>query len=69
MDNKKKVLTPEVKKELLANRQTEISRRSFLKRSAYSAPVLMVMGQLARPTRVHADASGGPEEPPTGWNP
>lgn len=69
MDNKKKVLTPEVKQELLGNKKSEISRRSFLKKSAYSAPALMAMGQLAKPTRVHADASGGPEEPPTGWNP
>lgn len=68
MENKNKVLTPELKKE-----KTEISRRSFLKRSAYSAPVLMAMGQLAKPTLSHADGVGstanGPSGPPTGWNP
>lgn len=69
MENKKKVLNSEVKEVVEEEKQTEISRRSFLKRSAYSAPVLMVMGQLAKPTLTHADGTGGPEGPPGGWNP
>ena len=69
MESKKKVLTSEVQEE----NQTEISRRSFLKKAAYSAPVLMVMGQLAKPTFAKADGVGstanGPAGPPGGWNP
>ncbi len=41
-----KKVTDEVKKE----------RRSFLKKAAYSAPVLIVLGQLVRPTRVRAES-------------
>lgn len=67
MENKKKLLTSEVKEE---QNETEISRRSFLKRSAYSAPVLVAMGQLVKPTNIHADGTGGPPPPPNdGWNP
>ena len=44
-----------------------ITRRSFLKKAAYSAPVLMIMGQLARPTLSHAYGSGGPPPPPPPW--
>ena len=51
----------ELKEVLEAEKQTEISRRNFLKRSAYTAPVLMTMGQLAKPTLVHADGTGGPD--------
>ena len=73
MQNKKKTLTPEIQNESSKEKKTEISRRSFLKRSAYSAPVLMAMGQLAKPTSVNADGVGssanGPSGPPTGWNP
>lgn len=70
MESKKKVLISEVKEELVAEeKQTEISRRSFLKRSAYTAPVLIAMGQLAKPTIVHADGTGGPVGPPNVWNP
>ena len=72
-NNKNKTLTPEIQKECSENKKTEISRRSFLKRTAYSAPVLMAMGQLAKPTSVSADGVGstanGPSGPPTGWNP
>ncbi len=50
--------------------QTGISRRSFLKKSAYTAPVLVAMGQLVKPTSVHADSTGGPPPPPGGgWTP
>ena len=66
LDTKKR----EVKEVLEEEKQTEISRRSFLKRSAYSAPVLMAMGQLAKPTSIHADSTGGPPPPPGGgWTP
>jgi len=43
-------------------KKTEVTRRKFLKKAAYAAPVLMVMGQLARPT--HADAIGPPVSQP-----
>jgi len=43
--------------------KTPNKRRDFLKKAAYSAPVLLVMGQLAKPTKVHAD-SGEPSGPP-----
>jgi len=45
-------------------KQKQIDRRAFLKKAAYSTPVLMTMGQLAKPTLAHADASGGPPPPP-----
>jgi len=74
LESKKKVFTSEIKKELVEEqKQTKISRRSFLKKSAYSAPVLMAMGQLAKPTFAQADGvgstAGGPAGPPGGWNP
>ena len=48
-------------------KQKQTDRRAFLKKAAYSAPVLIAMGQLAKPTLAHAcDASGGPGGPP-GW--
>ena len=40
-------------------------RRDFLKKATYSAPVLVALGQFAKPTKVHAD-SGEPSGPP-GW--
>lgn len=36
--------------------QMQKERRSFLKKAAYSAPALIVMGQLARPTSAHAES-------------
>lgn len=32
-------------------------RRSFLKKAAYSAPGLIVLGQLARPTKAQAESN------------
>lgn len=32
-------------------------RRKFLKKAAYAAPVMIAMGQLAKPTNAHADTS------------
>jgi len=51
------------------NSKTEEKRREFLKKVAYKAPVLLTMGQLLKPTKVHADSTGGPVGPPTwgGW--
>ncbi|MCW8821358.1 MAG: hypothetical protein OQK45_03945 [Sulfurovum sp.] len=71
MVNKKTVLNSKIE-EVLEEKQkkTELSRRSFLKKSAYSAPVLMAMGNLVKPTPTHADFSTGPDGPPAqGWNP
>ena len=43
----------------------ENSRRTFLKKVAYTAPIILTLGQLVKPTKVHAD-SGTPPGPP-GW--
>ncbi len=42
----------------------ENKRRDFLKKAAYTAPVLLALGQLAKPTKAQAD-SGPPSGPPT----
>lgn len=53
---------------LPSKREEKNTRRAFLKKAAYSAPVLMVLGQLAKPTTIHADGTGGPDGPPgDGW--
>lgn len=38
-------------------------RRSFLKKTAYTAPTLMIMGQLARPTSSSAGFGNPPDDP------
>ncbi len=42
------------------------TRRSFLKKTAYSAPVVIALGQLVKPSNAHADKTGGPPEAPFG---
>ena len=42
------------------------SRRTFLKKAAYTAPIVLTLGQLVKPTKVHAD-SGPPDGPPGGF--
>jgi hypothetical protein len=42
---------------------TSSNRRDFLKKAAYSAPVLLLLGQLVKPTKAQAD-SGDPVGPP-----
>jgi len=32
------------------------NRRTFLKKAAYSAPVLLILGQLSKPTKAQADS-------------
>ncbi|MEA3492703.1 MAG: hypothetical protein U9R27_12500 [Campylobacterota bacterium] len=44
-----------------------LSRRIFIKKLAYSAPVLMTLGQLSKPISAMADNTGGPEGPPGGF--
>ncbi len=44
----------------------EESRRKFLKKSLYTAPVVIVLGQFVAPSSLHADSTGGPDGPP-GW--
>ncbi|HFD13683.1 MAG TPA: hypothetical protein ENJ34_00100 [Epsilonproteobacteria bacterium] len=44
----------------------ENSRRTFLKKAAYTAPIVLTLGQLVKPTKVHAD-SGPPDGPPGGF--
>ncbi len=46
-----------------------ISRRNFLKKSVYSAPILIALGQFIKPTSVYADGTGGPDGPPGGFSP
>lgn len=61
-----------MKKEDKVNRQKDnerLSRRNFLKKSAYSAPVLVALGELVKPKVVHADSTGGPFGPPSDWLP
>jgi hypothetical protein len=45
-------------------KQYEKGRRSFLKKSVYAAPTLMVLGGLIKPQQAHA----GYEEPPSDPN-
>ncbi len=46
------------------------NRRSFLKKAVYTAPSLLVLGSLVRPTTSHAaDGSGLPNGPSgDGWS-
>jgi hypothetical protein len=64
MENKKKELLSNLEKQ----KESKISRRGFLKRTAYHAPVLIAMGQLVKPTNTQADSdvSGHPDD---GWSP
>ena len=65
MENKKST-SPSFQKK----REERKSRRAFMKKAAYSAPVLMALGQLAKPTAASADNSGGSDGPPGGgWSP
>lgn len=41
-------------------------RREFLKKAAYVAPRLILLGPLVRPQNAAADFSGGPVGPPLG---
>jgi len=44
-----------------------VNRRRFLKKAAYSAPVLVSLGNLLLPQSAYADGSGGPPGPPGGF--
>ena len=58
--------TKEKHKDVKDSMQKE--RRSFLKKTAYAAPALIVLGQLARPTTAKAAGleSGPPPAPGNG---
>ena len=64
MANKKEELLSNIEKQ----EESKISRRRFLKKTAYHAPVLIAMGQLVKPVDVHADSKvdGHPND---GWTP
>ncbi len=47
--------------------QKTVSRRGFLKKAAYTAPVFVPLGHLALPESAYADGSGGPPGPPGGF--
>ena len=52
--------------------EPEKERRAFMKKVAYTAPKLIVLGYLAQSDKAHADGSGGPDGPPGGiggWTP
>jgi len=44
-----------------------ITRRVFIKKIGYSAPVLIALGQLTKPISAIADNTGGPVGPPGGF--
>jgi len=48
-------------------KEVKEKRRDFLKKAAYSAPTLLILGQLAKPERARADSSVA--GPPDDWNP
>ena len=45
----------------------DTNRRKILKKAAYTAPKLVVLGLLTRSPNALADRSGGPVGPPGGW--
>ena len=59
----------EIKSEEKHQVAAENTRRKFLKKAAYSAPVLMAMGQLVKPEKASADFSSPDGPPDDGWNP
>ena len=66
-ENKKQKVLPLLEKEKEPDKSC---RRTFLKKAVYSAPALVALGQLAKPSKAHADGSTGPSGPPgDGWNP
>ncbi len=46
------------------NNKKETSRRAFMKKAVYSAPTVLVLGSLARPTKTEA-GFGSPLEGPS----
>jgi len=62
MENKKKELLSNLEKQ----KESKISRRGFLKRTAYHAPVLIAMGQLVKPENVQADGTQSYDSSPDG---
>jgi hypothetical protein len=46
------------------NKKKRQTRRDFLKKSAYAAPTLLLLGALAKPSKLYAD-SGEPSGPPS----
>ena len=65
MDKRKK-RTVEVESRREKERE-EPSRRKFLKKAAYAAPSLMILGQLGRPGDARADDFGPNPSDPNGW--
>ena len=47
----------------------ETSRRTFMKKVAYTAPTLITLGYLSKAELIHADGTGGPDGPPGDWTP
>lgn len=52
-----------------SNDEQIVSRRTFMKKVAYTAPTLITLGYLSKAELIHADGTGGPDGPPGGWNP
>jgi hypothetical protein len=59
MDNNKTKKTIEERK----RPEAVTSRRNFLKKAAYAAPTLMVLGQLGRPSEANAGFGPPPSDP------
>jgi hypothetical protein len=51
----------EIEKNTKINKK-ETSRRAFMKKAVYSAPTVLVLGSLARPTKTKAAGFGPPPE-------
>ncbi len=60
-----------VSKQLIEKSSDEqtASRRTFMKKVAYTAPTLITLGYLSKAELIHADGTGGPDGPPDSWNP
>ena len=56
----------EIKSEEKHQVAAENTRRKFLKKAAYSAPVLMAMGQLVKPVDAQADGTQSSDSSPDG---
>lgn len=49
--------------EKIPDKVEDSARRSFLKKAAYTAPALIVMGELVRPKSALANFGGPPSDP------
>ena len=55
----------EIEKEIKEEEKLQKERRKFVKKALYSAPVLIPLGALLRPTETKADFGPPPSSPDT----